>query len=111
MGKFVKGDIVVLPFPFSDLSSSKRRPALVLVDLMGKDVILCQITSKTVRDDMSVVIDIADVENGSLNDVSNVRPNKLFTADESILLYKLGNLSQSKLDEVVDTLVDMFKGA
>ena len=30
MGKFVKGDIVVIPFPFSDLSGSKRRPALVI---------------------------------------------------------------------------------
>ena len=46
MGKFVKGDIVVIPFPFSDLSSSKRRPALVLAGLKGNDIILCQITSK-----------------------------------------------------------------
>ena len=46
MAAFVKGDIVVLPFPFSDLSASKRRPALVLADLQGDDIILCQITSK-----------------------------------------------------------------
>jgi len=42
MGKFIKGEIVVIPFPFSDLSASKRRPALVLVDLPGDDLILCQ---------------------------------------------------------------------
>lgn len=48
MGKFVKGDIIVLPFPFSNLSSSKRRPALVLADVEGDDIILCQITSKTI---------------------------------------------------------------
>lgn len=46
MGKFVKGDVVVVPFPFSDLSASKRRPALVVATFMGDDVILCQITSK-----------------------------------------------------------------
>ena len=109
MGKFVKGDIVVLPFPFSDLSSSKRRPALVLVDLKGNDLILCQITSKMILDDMSVRIEVSDTENGSLNDVSNIRPNKLFTADENILLYKLGNLRPPKFNEVIDVIVDMFK--
>jgi hypothetical protein len=46
MGRFVKGDVVVAPFPFSDLSAAKRRPALVVASLTGDDVILCQITSK-----------------------------------------------------------------
>ena len=45
MAKFIKGDVVVIPFPFSDLSQSKRRPALVVVSLEGDDAILCQITS------------------------------------------------------------------
>jgi len=44
MGKFVKGDAVVLPFPFSDLGSSKRRPALVVAIASAGDVILAQIT-------------------------------------------------------------------
>jgi len=52
MAKFVKGDIVVVPFPFSDLSNSKRRPALVIADLTGDDVILCQITSRNVNDNI-----------------------------------------------------------
>jgi mRNA interferase MazF len=42
MGKFVKGDIVVLNFPFSDLSGAKRRPAFVLAKLEGPESILCQ---------------------------------------------------------------------
>ena len=46
MAGFVKGEVVVIPFPFSDLSGSKRRPALVLADLPGDDIILCQITSQ-----------------------------------------------------------------
>ncbi len=46
MGKFVKGDVIVVPFPFSDLSASKKRPALVVASLKGDDVILCGYTSK-----------------------------------------------------------------
>lgn len=48
MGRFIKGDVVVIPFPFSDLTMSKRRPALVLAELSGDDLILCQITSQQV---------------------------------------------------------------
>jgi len=109
MGKFVRGDIVVLPFPFSDLSASKKRPALVLADLEGNDHILCQITSKNVRDGKAVTIAANHVENGSLHGASNARPNKLFTADENIILYKAGSLCRPKLDTVIDTVVRIFK--
>jgi mRNA interferase MazF len=47
MGKFVKGDVVIIPFPFTDLSDRKKRPAFVVADLPGDDIIVCQITSKT----------------------------------------------------------------
>ena len=50
MGRFIKGDVVVVPFPFSDLSQSKKRPALVLADLTGDDLILSQITSQNIYD-------------------------------------------------------------
>jgi mRNA interferase MazF len=109
MGKFVKGEIVVVPFPFSDLSASKRRPALVLVDLQGSDMILCQITGQTVGDNMAIKIDTSDVTNGKLNVSSNVRPNRLFTADESIVLYSLGKLKSNKLNDVVTEVIAMFQ--
>jgi len=54
MGKFVKGDVVVLPFPFSDLNSSKRRPALVVAIASADDVILAQITSSSFSDSYAV---------------------------------------------------------
>ena len=73
MEKFVKGDVVVLPFPFSDLTEAKRRPALVLAELDGDDRILCQITSQHFGDRYAVHINESDFEEGSLRKISNIK--------------------------------------
>ena len=83
---------------------------MVLADLKGNDVILCQITSQGVKDDNSITIELSDIDNGTLNMVSNARPNRLFTADESIISYKIGNLNASKMASVVKAVVEMFEG-
>ena len=66
MGRFVKGDVEVVPFPFSDLTMSKRRPALVLAGLTGDDLILCQITSQGISDRYAVDLSTADFASGGL---------------------------------------------
>ncbi len=86
MATFVKGDIVVVPFPFSDLTNAKRRPALVLATLKGNDLILRQITIQTTHDSYTIQIDNSDFEIGSLKHKSNNRPNRIFTADKKIIL-------------------------
>jgi len=87
MAKFIKGDVVVVSFPFSDLSQAKRRPALVLADLEGDDRILCQITSRSLRDRYAIQLGDEDFADGNLRRVSNIRPNRIFTADMRIILY------------------------
>ncbi len=109
MGRFVKGDVVVLPFPFSDLSQAKRRPALVIADLEGDDRILCQITSQQFRDRHAVQIEDADFEDGSLKKVSNVRPNRIFTADSNIILYRAGHLKTDKINRITEIIIDISK--
>lgn len=109
MAKFVKGDVVVVPFPFSDLAQSKRRPALVITALEGDDVILCQITSKSVKDNYALSLEDRDFETGSINQPSNLRPNRIFTADNQIILYKVGRLKTAKLTEVLDKVVEIIR--
>ena len=109
MGKFIKGDVIVVPFPFSDLSASKRRPALVVANLTGDDVILCQITSKTISDDYAISLASGDFQNGSLNQESNIRPNRIFTADSNIALYRIGTIKSPKLSQVTDKIVEILK--
>jgi len=110
MAKFVKGDVVVVPFLFSDLSQSKRRPALVITPLEGNDNILCQITSKNISDNYAISIDDVDFESGSLKQVSNIRPNRLFTADNQIILYRLGSIKKEKLTQLIQKVIEIIKG-
>ena len=98
----------MVPFPFTDLSQAKRRPALVLANLRGDDLILCQITSKAISDDYSIPLSSDDFDTGGLKQVSNVRPNRLFSADSQIILYKLGLLKMNKLHEIIDKLIAIF---
>ena len=109
MGRFVKGDVVVTPFPYSDLSDSKKRPALVVAALKGDDVILCQITTRAVGDDYSISIDDKDFASGGLKKPSNVRPNRLFTADSNLILYRAGGLSSQKFESVMRVIFDILK--
>lgn len=109
MGRFVKGDVVIMPFPFSDLSASKKRPALVAADLTGDDVILCQITSQPIRDRYALAIEKKDFSTGGLNRPSNVRPNRLFTADAGLILYRAGALSPEKTDMAINAIIKILR--
>jgi mRNA interferase MazF len=109
VAKPVKGDVVVIPFPFSDLSQSKRRPALVIAALEGDDVILCQLTSKTIRDTYAIPIDDSGFTSGSLKQPGNIRPNRLFTADSHIILYRVGSLTKGKLGQVIEKVVEIIR--
>jgi len=109
LARFVKGDVVVVPFPFSDLTQSKRRPALVIAELTGKDVILCQITSQWINDEYAILIDEKDFDEGGLNQRSHIRPNRIFTADSSIILYPVGHLKKKTIDDVIGKLIEILR--
>jgi len=109
MERFVKGDIVVTPFPFSDLKSSIKRPALVVANLKGDDLILCQITSKEHQDPYQILLNIKDISEGSLNVNSYIKPSILFTLRDSIILYKACKVNKSKIKEVEDRICEIIR--
>lgn len=100
---------MVVPFPFSDLTQAKRRPALVVAVLEGEDLLLCQITSQGIRDRYSISLEDRDFTSGALKQKSNMRPNRLFTADERIVLYKAGHIKSDKLREVTRKIVEILE--
>jgi len=109
MEELAKGDIVTIPFPFSDLSNSKLRPALVIAVLSGNDLILSQITSKQAKDKYSIPLHQDEFEIGTLRQESNIRPNKLFTADYSLIKSKIGKLKEFKTKIVVEKICKIIK--
>lgn len=108
MGRFIKGDVVVLPFPFSDLTANKKRPALVVANLSGDDLIVSLITSQNAKDGYAVALSNADFANGNLKQDSNIRPNRIFTADSKIILYRVGTLKKEKTEEVTGKILAIF---
>ncbi|WP_409012441.1 type II toxin-antitoxin system PemK/MazF family toxin [Dyadobacter sp. 50-39] len=109
MAKFVKGEVVVIPFPFSDLSGSKRRPALVIADLPGDDVLLCQITSQNSRDIYAIPLTQSDFQSGALPVSSFIRPSRLFTADKRIVVRSARLVSATTISAVVQTIIALIR--
>lgn len=99
------GDVVVLPFPFSDLSDSKLRPAVVLAEASRGDWILCQITSNPYGDAQAVTIEQTDFETGMLKLKSFARPHKLFTANQQLFTSVAGGLKRNKLNEIRSEII------
>jgi mRNA interferase MazF len=98
--KPVAGEIVVIPFPRADGSGEKRRPALVIADLPGADLILCQITSRAHSDAFSVPLTSSDCERGQIDQPCFIRPQRLFSVEQHVILNSVGKVTAEKFDEV-----------
>ena len=91
--------VVLLPFPFTDLSGSKKRPALVISNTefnkKNEDLICCLITSNpNVKDGIRIIN--KDMESGFLEFESTIKPYRLFTANKKIIYKVLGKLGKEK---------------
>ena len=106
MVKPVAGEIVVIRFPHTD--SGKRRPALVISDLPGADLILCQITSRGHWDSFAVPLDKSDCERGEIGQPSFIRPQRLFTVEQHVILHSVGKVTAEKYDEVFKKVRGLF---
>lgn len=105
MGTLTKGDIVLFPFPYTDLTNRKLRPCLVISEEMGEDIILCQITSQKIeKDQYTVELKQKDMVDGNLMVDSYVRCNMLFTCCKEQILKKVCKIKISVYKKVVETI-------
>ena len=104
--------MVLVSFPFTDLSSTKRRPALVIspdsFNVHGEDVILAAITSHLAADPHSVPLDARDFREGRLPKPSVVKLTKIFTIHSDLIVKKVCSLKRDKLDAILKEMRDLF---
>ncbi len=109
--RYRRGDIVLVSFPFTDLSSSKRRPALVVspdaFNERMQDLVLTAITSQ-LTDDRLLVIEPDDCVDGRLPQTSVVKAAKLFTIHSTLVLKKICALRPEKLQAVLAEIRRLF---
>ena len=105
------GAVVLIPFPFSDLSRAKFRPAVVLADAGRRDWILCQVTSKAYADPRAIAIADRDFAGGSLQLLSYARPGMLFTANEELIASQAGTLTEPAFTGIIDAVVWLLQSS
>jgi mRNA interferase MazF len=103
------GTVVLVPFPFSDLSQSKLRPAIVLAAVGREDYILCQVTSNPFADPRAIELTEASFVSGSLHRTSYARPGKLFTAHRSLIRAEVGTLSVAAFGAVRQAVIALIQ--
>ena len=109
MATFGRASVVLVEFPFSDLSTTKLRPAVVLARANQQDWFLCQITSNAGIDDKAIEIRDTDFAAGSLRQKSFARPDKIFTGHEALIERRVGILRDEATSKLVESVVSILR--
>ncbi len=110
--RFEQMDILIVPFPFTDLSGFKQRPVLVLssneYNRKTNDIVTCGITSNLKDADYSVLITNDDLDEGSIPARSRIKVDKIFTLDQGIVKKKVAKVNEKVLGMVKEKLFRLF---
>ena len=108
---YKQGEIVIVPFPFSDLSSIKQRPVLVLSkntdNKKTEDIITCGITSNVKDSKYSVLFDNDSLIEGKIPKTSKVKVDKLFTISQDIVKKRVARLNKETFEKVKSEFVSL----
>lgn len=105
-----KGDIILVPFPFTDLSDQKVRPALVLAsEPKGEDCIVAFLSSVKQKRVLRFDVAVPPSETNGLKVPSVIKVNKIATLQKKIAIGELGTLETTYLKEVDRKLRQLFR--
>ena len=108
MGGRMVGDLVEVPFPYTDLSGQKSRPTVVLADVGMGDWLLCEITGRRRSRPGDIAITSDDLAAGELDRNSWARPSRIHALHQSLFEDNIGRLTDSKLAEVLAAVRALF---
>ena len=105
--KYKQGDIILLPFPYTDLSNTKQRPAVIISkdDINKQNYIVAKITSVIRGDRFSFLIDSSDIDR-ELKYQSEVRTNEVFTVSPGIIIKKFASFKKEPLKRLIANIQD-----
>ncbi|MCC5601041.1 type II toxin-antitoxin system PemK/MazF family toxin [Nostoc favosum] len=104
-----KGDVISIPFPFSDASATKRRPALVIAESDSNNIMVCPITSKPGRD-YEIKLEDQDFRVGKISlSPCYIRPNIIATVDKTNVIRFIGKLKDQKVNEVITGIIEILQ--
>jgi mRNA interferase MazF len=106
-----QGDIVLIPIPFTDLTSNKRRPVIVVsnnaYNRKTGDIVVVAMTSNPHFADYSFVITSSDLERGTLNRPGHVRADKIYTLSQTIVVKTFGRVNKNVLARIRKLLKEL----
>lgn len=109
---FEQGEIILIPFPFTNLKTSKKRPVVVLsrtdVNRKFADFISCGMTSNVQNANHSVLIDQGNLEYGFLPQPSRIKTNVIFSLEKSSAIRSLGKVNVTTFKKVKEELLKLF---
>ena len=108
MGSFAVGDVVLIAFPYADFSAFKIRPALIVGKAEFGNFITCQITSKATTSKKAILLTDNEFSDGGLKVDSFIRPDKLFTIEQSVIQAKAGVLQTNKIGQIKTLIREIF---
>ncbi len=101
---FSPGELVGIPFPYSDLKTKKRRPVLVMTHQDRHGDFICAAVTSVLTPEFAVAIDNASMSTGDLPCRSWIRCDKLFTLSESIVVRHYGSLNKTAFNMVMEKI-------
>jgi mRNA interferase MazF len=101
---FKQREIVLVPVPFTDLSSQKQRPVIIIsnntYNQMSTDIVVVAMTSRPLKNAFGFTITNEAMENGRLNRPSQVRVDKIYTLSQNIIVKKFGQIDENVLTQI-----------
>ena len=106
-------DIILIPIPFTDLASQKKRPAIIIssdtYNATHDDIVVIALTSNVEQRDFTITLSNEDLEEGNLKVTSMIRVDKIYTLNKSIILKTFGRIQPAVFIKIKDLILKLLE--